>query len=1312
MKKALLLSILALFSTALHGNDGSYGISGEGGAVIPVKNDAITMRNEQIDIDVYQIDSINFRIDYSCKFYFENTTNIVQEVLVGFPHLLDASMVPNYTGNGPAMVRNPGSPAVSDFVFNVGGKRVNWDVFPAEQNPSLSNVPPYDIVYAVNIGFAPGEKKLISNTYSMSRRHSERRVFWGGDGPGNVQTDFIHYILKTGRTWKGPIGTASITVTFHVPDDYFTIVAKPTGYKIEEHPLMVKYSLKDFTPEEDISINVAYKKQGFDNAVKQMKDSFDRGRYEEVYYLLNKWSETEGKSDKDKKSKDIIRNLAYKTAEKLYNTNFAVVRDLYLIALECSYSYDLDLQYNRSYIPDDVMKREQFEQWEHEGESNSPCYYITYNLACVLTRRNSLADAQKWLSIAYRMKPDLSKLAQNDKDLENLLRTDTPFVDACRNKIKIREEFEKGADINERGKENATPLIAFFQMSSRGFFSHDIETLSFLLGKKPDFSLRDTNNLTALHYAVKSMHKSGYEEGDYDYYCSVLQLFSDAGADMSIPDDRGRTPLMLLLQEYAPPESIIKLIGLTKDINTKDHDGGTALMYFLKNSWTYRMQNEVFSALLRASANVNDADKQGVTPLMLTANIDFEKKLLEMGADAKVKDRSKRNVLMHLLSRDWNEEKIQLLIDAGADPNARDLVGKNAFDLVKGKNGEELLGQLIDHSIHLRSINTGIDSPLWTRGGNSAQIAFLDFRKDGITLLSGNKDGWIKTWGVGSHQLLDVKRGDRECLEALAVNPDRSMFAFRTDANKVKLISGKDWKVLARFSKMRGVCSASFIPNSWAVITGGFDGTISIWGIGGKEPLYTAQGHNRIVRCIVVSKNGKMVATGGQDSVVKIWDSFTLTLIASLTGHKGNINSVAFSDNGELVLTAADDGTVKLWHAKTGQLVRTIKAHADKVLCAIFSPKGERIYSSGNERAIKVWDRNTGDLVSESQSPFSPACVLALSCDGKILASGSLDGSIDLWNSFPLETRIPVTGHTGGIPAIVFGSDNKTIITRSSDRRIIVWDASTGAIRSVLSDLKSRFANVPWTSPDAVNPIAVSRDGKLIACPGANNNSIEIWDADKGILHYTLEGHEQFVSVLAFNPAGNILASGSADKTVRLWNLAKGSLMSTIRGSENTITCIEWDHKGERLVSVGYDSFIRMMDAKTGELLKSYPLKIADTNIKSATFNPSDDIIALADGHGSIIFLDVASGHVRSKIMTSPHSLLRVQYSPDGNTIAGISTNSVVFWDVHTGKRLTVINYRDASDYIWGYNTLTLSDDFSLLASLSMSLGINLWKLN
>jgi ankyrin repeat protein len=192
---------------------------------------------------------------------------------------------------------------------------------------------------------------------------------------------------------------------------------------------------------------------------------------------------------------------------------------------------------------------------------------------------------------------------------------------------------------------------------------------------------------------------------------------------------------MLLLQEGAPPEPILKLIGLSKDINTKDHDGNTALMYFLKSYSFYLMKNEVFSALLRAGANVNDADNQGVTPLMLTANIDFEKKLLGMGADAKAKDRSKKNVLMHLLSRDWNEEKIQLLIDAGADPNTRDLVGKNAFDLVKGKKGEDLLGQLIDHSIRLRSITAGIDSPLWTRGGNSAQIAFLDLRKDGITLL-------------------------------------------------------------------------------------------------------------------------------------------------------------------------------------------------------------------------------------------------------------------------------------------------------------------------------------------------------------------------------------------------------------------------------------------------------------------------------------------------------------------------------------------------------------------------------------------------
>jgi hypothetical protein len=99
VKKLIFLIILLSYAPVVHADDGSYGVRGESGAVIPVRNNAITMRHEQIDIDVYQLDSKNFRIEYICQFYFENTTESKQDVVMGFPHLLDATMSPDHSLN-------------------------------------------------------------------------------------------------------------------------------------------------------------------------------------------------------------------------------------------------------------------------------------------------------------------------------------------------------------------------------------------------------------------------------------------------------------------------------------------------------------------------------------------------------------------------------------------------------------------------------------------------------------------------------------------------------------------------------------------------------------------------------------------------------------------------------------------------------------------------------------------------------------------------------------------------------------------------------------------------------------------------------------------------------------------------------------------------------------------------------------------------------------------------------------------------------------------------------------------------------------
>ena len=164
-KQVLTIIFLILTCYQVLSNDGSYSTQGHGGAVIPIKNTAISMEKEIITIDVRPEKWAHFTAEYDCTFYFTNTTKKSQTVLIGFPHKLDALVGPDYTNKIYDFVSTPWDIALEDFSFIIDGKEVTFNPLPAEINPDLQEVPAYDVVYSMKVTFQPEEKKIIKNTY-------------------------------------------------------------------------------------------------------------------------------------------------------------------------------------------------------------------------------------------------------------------------------------------------------------------------------------------------------------------------------------------------------------------------------------------------------------------------------------------------------------------------------------------------------------------------------------------------------------------------------------------------------------------------------------------------------------------------------------------------------------------------------------------------------------------------------------------------------------------------------------------------------------------------------------------------------------------------------------------------------------------------------------------------------------------------------------------------------------------------------------------------------------------------------------------
>ncbi|CAE6375190.1 unnamed protein product [Rhizoctonia solani] len=422
--------------------------------------------------------------------------------------------------------------------------------------------------------------------------------------------------------------------------------------------------------------------------------------------------------------------------------------------------------------------------------------------------------------------------------------------------------------------------------------------------------------------------------------------------------------------------------------------------------------------------------------------------------------------------------------------------------------------------------------------GHTESITSLAFLPDGKRLVSGSYDCTICVWDVSSGQVV--------------------FGPFHEHTNIVF-----DLKIS---------------PDGHSMVSAALGETIRIWNTQTWQSrvLFRNTGY---IRSVVFSSDGLHLASGSSDGNVRIWEvegiSEEEVIVNHPDGHNSWIKSVSFSPCGTYLVSGSYDKTVCIWDSQSKQLTHRLQKHEHWVISVGVSNDSKYFYSVSEDRLIHVWSKRTGELEytigpieadgqhDDHYDEFWPAILLF---DTKRVVCGSMSGRIYIQDDG--KPTCTLTGHNGWVFSIAFSPSRQLIASGSDDGVVMIWDATT----------RERLFG-PLMHSGSVFSIAFSPDGTQLAS-GCFDGIICLWSSLTGIaVGNPFGGHTGCILSVFFSPSGHQLVSGSADKSLRVWDVASGQSIAVFEGHTDQVLSVAFSPDGAQIASGSADSIIRLWNA-------------------------------------------------------------------------------------------------------------------------------------
>jgi WD40 repeat protein len=506
--------------------------------------------------------------------------------------------------------------------------------------------------------------------------------------------------------------------------------------------------------------------------------------------------------------------------------------------------------------------------------------------------------------------------------------------------------------------------------------------------------------------------------------------------------------------------------------------------------------------------------------------------------------------------------------------------------------------------------------------GSKNPVQTLLFSPDGQTLVSSDSSE-MTFWNVQSGKIIKTFAEPSQDKRFLMFSPDSKFLIYSSGSehNEIVFLSAGTGQITRTLRGHENAITSLLLGPENLLASTSYN-KIILWDSVTGQLVKTFEA-NRPFDFLSFSPDGKILASGAYDKII-LWDIDKGAVLTDLQG-SGFSHLAIFSPNGKILTTILQD-QVTFWDVQNGNLLRTLEKSGPSLSTLIFSSDGQVLAAIGDVgyKTFGSWDINSGKTLTVLDGINHKITSLAFNPLHEILAVGSEDGVLLIWDVKTKKVTKALTDLSGSVVSLSIDSDNKVLVSQSSNS-VLFWDIDKGSIIRILLafPLYAFFFNpeqsdtrLELTDIGNSQHVAFSPDLKTLAFIN-RSNAVTLLDAKTGQTLKTLERETYSSAVpsfITFSPDGKLLALKDELGIVTVWEVESGKILHTFVSTGKIL----FSPDGKTLVSEGIDEnhTITLWDVMNGQIIRTLSQSGYDT--VSMAFSPDGKYLALGGETGII----------------------------------------------------------------------------------------------